>query len=727
LRPDRLRASGHALFIETLRASMRHAGALRIDHVMGLMRLFWIPPGHPARDGAYVLYPLAELIAIVVLESERQRCVLIGEDLGTVDDTLRQAMAQCEMLSYRLLYFERTHDGAFKPGADYPRHALVAVSTHDLPTLAGWWSGRDLAVRHALGLFPTPALHEQQKAAREQDRRRLLQALQEAGLMPADAEAPAQLTAELCEAVHAYAAASAAKLMLLQLEDALRLEDQANLPGTVDEHPNWRRKLPLGLEALAHDESIESLARRLADQRPCPTTQPAARREAVIPRATYRLQFHRGFGFDDALRILPYLKRLGISHVYCSPVLRARAGSTHGYDVVAHDEINPELGGREGFESFCTALQTLGMGQLLDLVPNHMGVLGADNAWWMDVLENGRASPFAAHFDINWRPVNRELEGKVLVPVLGDHYGAVLERGELRLSLEPATGSLALRYHEHRFPLGLRSYAGVLAQAGAQSPDEATREALARMAEEFESAQETLWFKTRLRALLADQAAAAAALHATVEAFNAPARRDALHALHEQQAYRLAFWRVAADDINYRRFFDINELAALRMEDPVVFEATHHFALELTAAGKVDGLRIDHPDGLQDPAQYFARLQQGHAQRAGLRVDGAQPGLYVVAEKIAAPHEDVPPDWPLHGTTGYRFAMVVNGVLVDPTAAEAFSGIWQRFSGEHADFAELAYRGKRAVAQETLASELTRLATALMRIARADRRTRDYT
>jgi (1->4)-alpha-D-glucan 1-alpha-D-glucosylmutase len=729
LRPDRLRASGHALFIETLRACMRHADALRIDHVMALMRLFWIPPGYTPSEGAYVLYPLAELIAIVALESERQRCVVIGEDLGTVDAAMREAMRACEMLSYRLLYFERTHDGGFTPGADYPRHALVAVSTHDLPTLAGWWSGHDLKVRQALGLYATQAVAEQQRSAREHDRTRLLQALQGAGLLPAGAAAPAKLTPELCEAVHAYAAGSAAELMLVQLEDALRLEDQANLPGTVDEHPNWRRKLPLTLEAQAqaHDEAVASLARRLAEIRPRLMERPAVRHEAVIPRATYRLQFHRGFGFDDAVRTLPYLKRLGISHVYCSPVLRARAGSTHGYDVVAHDEINPELGGREGFDRFCAALQAHGMGQLLDMVPNHMGVLGADNAWWMDVLENGPASAYARHFDIDWHPVNRELEGKVLVPVLGDHYGAVLDRGELRLSLEPAGCSLVLRYHEHRFPLGLRSYARVLAQAATLAPGADDRAALARLEAQAESAQERAPLKARLCTLLAEQLGARMALDATVEALNTPAQRDALHALHEQQAYRLAFWRVAADEINYRRFFDINELAALRMEDPAVFEATQHFALELTAAGKVDGLRIDHPDGLQDPAQYFARLQQGHARRAGLRADNPQPGLYVVAEKIAAPHEDVPTEWPIHGTTGYRFAMVVNGVLVDHTAADAFSEIWQRFSGETADFAELAYQGKRAVTQEALASELTLLATALMRIARADRRTRDYT
>jgi len=747
LRPDRLRADGHALFIETLRANMRHAGALRIDHVMGLMRLFWIPPDRSPRDGGYVLYPLEELVAIVALESERHRCIVIGEDLGTVAEEMRDAMARSEMLSYRLMYFERTASGAFKPGADCPRHALMAVSTHDLATLAGWWSGHDLVVRQELGLFPSPAVYEQQFAARAQDRVRLLQALQSAGLLPegvsVELHGTPRLTPELCEAVHAYAAGSAAQVMLVQLEDALRLEDQANLPGTVDEHPNWRRKLPLSLEAQRTDATVAALARRIAELRPRPVMQGDGRQDAIIPRATYRLQFHREFGFDDAVRILPYLKRLGVSHVYCSPVLRARAGSTHGYDVVAHEEINPELGGAEGFERFCAALKAHGMGQLLDMVPNHMGVLGADNAWWTDVLENGPSSAFARHFDIEWHPVNPELENKVLVPVLGDHYGAILDRGELQLAFEGTEGRWVLRYHDHHFPLDPRSFDELLREAAACAAEDDTRQQLESLATAFghlpattqanaaateERRRDGALLRNRLCTLLAERPAAAKALQSATDACNADGRRERLHALHERQAYRLAFWRVAADEINYRRFFDINELAALRMEDAEVFEATQRFSLDLAAAGKVDGLRIDHPDGLLDPAQYFQRLQQGFAQRTGRPETGAHGAtLYVVAEKIAAPHEDVPDDWAIHGTTGYRFAMVANGVLVDHTAADAFDAIWKRFSGEANSFEELAYQGKRAVTQGALASELTVLANALRQIARVDRRTRDYT
>ncbi|HEV8313974.1 MAG TPA: 4-alpha-glucanotransferase, partial [Burkholderiaceae bacterium] len=564
LRPDRLVDDRCTVFIDTLRACMRHAGALRIDHVMGLMRLYWVPGGHSAREGAYVRYPLAELMAIVTLESERNRCMVIGEDLGTVADEMRAALARNELLSYRLLYFERGDDGAFKPPQAYPREALVAVSTHDLPTLAGWWSGHDLQVRARLGLYANPDQLAQQQAARALDRERLLQALQNAGLLgegAQDLESP--LTQELAEAVHTYVAMAAARVMVMQLEDALGVLDQPNLPGTVDEHPNWRRKLPLALPALAADARVQALSSRLAHLRPhAPLRVPAQpRAEAIVPRATYRLQFHAGFGFDEALQVLPYLQRLGVSHVYCSPLTRARPGSLHGYDVVAHDEINPELGGRAGFERFCIAARALGLGLLLDLVPNHMGI-GSDNAWWMDVLENGPASLYARYFDIDWQPMDRALEGKVLLPVLGEHFGRVLEDGRLQLRVDAARGVIELHCEEQRFPLDPRSLAPLLHRA-AQRSGPGLSAALQSLAEGFERlpardvevlqarlqrAHDKEVLRSKLAALLHADDAARGALQAELEAQDA----DALEALHEAQAYRLAYWRVASDEINYR-------------------------------------------------------------------------------------------------------------------------------------------------------------------------------
>jgi len=469
-----------------------------------------------------------------------------------------------------------------------------------------------------------------------------------------------------------------------------------------------------------------------------------------VPRATYRLQFNESFTFDDAVRIVPYLARLGVSHVYSSPILRARPGSRHGYDIVAHDEINPELGGRPGFDRLCAALRLHGMGQVVDIVPNHMGVLGADNAWWMEVLEHGAASRHARFFDIDWHPVDPMLDGKVLLPVLGGHYGDVLASGQLQIAFDAAEGMYSLHYHGHRLPLDPLSYPaliqGALDAMPAGDPDRALLATLlsgfqrlpgrwvaADSPEASARQRDSTGLKAKLGQLACRSSGLAEALDAAAAAFCVQQSTGALHALLETQAWRLAYWRVASDDINYRRFFDVNELAALRMEDPLVFDATHALVLDLAAGGMIDGLRIDHPDGLSDPARYFWQLQQGHAKRAGLpAVRG--PGrtrphcpLYVVIEKITAAHERVPETWHVHGTTGYRYAMVVNGVMVDSTARRRIDRIWRAFTGVQEGFAEVAYQGRRAIMRSSLASELTRLSTRLLRIARADPRTRDYT
>jgi len=462
----------------------------------------------------------------------------------------------------------------------------------------------------------------------------------------------------------------------------------------------------------------------------------------VVPRATYRLQLHKDFGFDAARAVLPYLQRLGISHVYCSPITRARPGSLHGYDVVDHAQVNPELGGMEGFLGFTRTARALGMGLLLDHVPNHMGVFGADNAWWMDVLEHGPASEFAGHFDIDWQPPNPALADKLLVPVLGQAYGEVLDRSEIALGCDAATGTLALHYAEHRFALDPRTYAAVLELAAAQpgAAEQAARwQALAResraiaprKAQPAEAAAKRAAagrrLQRRLGELLRTGAGAAAALDAALRAFNDASGRERLHALHEAQAYRLADWHMAADEINYRRFFDINELAALRVEEPRVFEAVQGLALDLAAQGWVDGLRIDHPDGLLDPATYFERLQAGYARRR--RGDGTAtgaPALYVVAEKIIASHEELPRDWAVQGTTGYRFSNLVNGLFVERRHEQRLDRIWRAWCGDAPAFGEITYRCKHLVAHGAMAAQLTTLTHVLQRIALADRHTRDY-
>jgi (1->4)-alpha-D-glucan 1-alpha-D-glucosylmutase len=753
--PARLQAAGYAPFIALLRRIMRHHGALRVDHALGLMRLYWIPPGLSAADGAYVRYPLEDLLGILALESNRNRCMVVGEDLGTVPDELRERLTALGVLSYRLLYFERDASGYFKPAREYPAQALVAASTHDLPTLAGFWEGRDIAVRHELGLFPNEEARQAQVVARAEQRARLLLMLEREGLLPenttADTLAFSEMTPALARAFHAFIAHAPSKVMLVQMEDVIGARDQVNLPGTTTQYPNWRRRLTLSLERWPQDDRFVELCEAMRAVRggPHPRARHApAPRRAKVPRATYRLQLNRDFTLRHAIELVPYLARLGVSHVYCSPYLRARPGSTHGYDIVDHNQLNPEIGTDADLDEFVAALHAHGMGQVLDIVPNHMGVMGADNGWWLDVLENGPASVYADFFDIDWYPLNVTLSGKVLVPVLGDQYGAVLERGELKLAYDASLGSLDVWYYAHRFPIDPREYPRVLERALRLAPPQdlpdSAREEFASLIRTFanlpgrdatsteqraERHRDKGLHKRRLVALLAPHPQLQQGLDAAIGAFNGepgkPASFDALHELIEQQAYRLAYWRVASDEINYRRFFDINDLAALRMENEAVFEATHRRVLDLVEAGKVDGLRIDHPDGLYDPEQYFRRLQERYALAAS--AGGAQEWpLYVVAEKITAGHERLPKSWPVHGTTGYRFANLVNGLFVDTGARQRLERTYRAFTGDDEHWDDVTYYARRLIMRTSLASELTVLANRLLRIARADRRTRDF-
>lgn len=757
MRPERLRAAAYAPFVAVLRANMRHAGALRIDHVMGLMRQFWVPRGAAPADGTYVAYPFRDLLGVLALESQRSQCLVIGEDLGTVPDEVRRALAALGALSSRPFYFERDAGGGFCPPRDYPEQALVSVGSHDLPTLHGYWLGRDLDLRANLELFPSAEARESQVLGRAQDRVRLLMALEREQLLPAGAGVDPvtipDMTSELCRAVQVYLARSPARIMMVAAEDVFGELEQSNLPGaTAERHPNWRRKLALNLEGWRNDPGVAALFEALQQARGAavfprvqPQAGPAPAAQARIPLATYRIQLNRGFGLARATELVPYWHRLGVSHCYTSPYLKARAGSNHGYDITDHRSINPEVGGAEDLERFVAALHACGMGQIVDVVPNHMGVLGGDNAWWLDVLENGQASAYAGYFDIEWQPIKDELRGKVLLPVLGDQYGRVLENGELALVLDAARGGLSVHYHHHRFPIDPRQYPRVLGSAVERlaarlGPEHADYLELQSLITAFghlpahsetapeqvaERARDKEIHKRRLAELIARSADVALFLQENVATFNGtpgnPESWNTLHALIKEQAWRLAYWRVASDEINYRRFFDINDLAALRMDSEQVFGDTHRLILEWVRAGFADGLRIDHPDGLYDPGQYFERLQRSTAGA------GAARPLYVVAEKILADYERLPQGWPVYGTTGYRFANVVNGLFVDSANERRMDRIHAAFIGEKQDFAELAYRAKSLIVRSAMASELNVLASQLSRIASASRYTCDFT
>jgi (1->4)-alpha-D-glucan 1-alpha-D-glucosylmutase len=462
--------------------------------------------------------------------------------------------------------------------------------------------------------------------------------------------------------------------------------------------------------------------------------------DVVIPRATYRVQLHKGFTFREARSIVPYLASLGISHMYTSPFLKARGGSTHGYDVVDHDALNPEIGTEADFEALAATLREHGMRLMLDLVPNHMGVLKADNAWWLDVLEHGQASRYAEYFDIDWAPADETLKGKVLVPILGDQYGSVLERGEIALRFAPEQGELSLWYYEHRLPVRPAEYPRVLL-ANLRRLPAASANMLRRVARRFaavpmepEMRRDATALGAAAKAALAEVCAArprvARHVAESASALNGvpgDARSfDTLDKMLAGQAYRLAFWRVAADDINYRRFFDINDLAALRAEREDVFAATHRRVLQIVAQGKADCLRIDHPDGLADPAQYFSRLQAAAGEALRNASDERGRAAYVVVEKILAAHERLPDAWPVHGDTGYRFMREVNALFVDPRAELRFGRLYAAFTGESADFDDVLHGAKTQTVVQALASELNRLATKLTRIVKRDRHTRDF-
>lgn len=469
----------------------------------------------------------------------------------------------------------------------------------------------------------------------------------------------------------------------------------------------------------------------------------------MIPRALYRLQLNRDFGFAAAAAVVPYLAALGISHCYVSPLLKARAGSRHGYDIVEHGALNPELGSRSEFDAFVATLHRHGMGLVIDIVPNHMAVGGDDNRWWLDVLEHGEASAFSGYFDIDWHPVNPALKNKVLLPFLGDHYGAVLEHGELQLALDSVEGTFAVRYYEHLFPIDPRTYPFVLGQALelAAATSSASGEALAGLMALVASCralprrtelstprrrgrqQGSAACKQQLADLCATRPETLDLITRAVARFNAtdgiPPGPDLLHRLLEAQAYRLAYWQVAADDINYRRFFDINDLAGLRVEDPRVFEATHGLVRQLLTACQIDGLRVDHPDGLSDPYGYCCSLHDLATQAGADHPAGGHP--YLVVEKILGSYEHLPAAWPVAGTTGYEVSHLLNGLLVDPRSARAFDRLYHRFTGSTTDFGDLLYECKKLVIYSSLESELTVLGNLASAIAEADRRTRDFT
>ena len=724
--PLAMEKDGLAAFRALVQANMRHAGAIRIDHAFQLARLFLIPATGSARDGAYVAMPFEAMLAVLRLESHRSKCLVIAEDLGTAPEGFSDALMRAGILSYRILAFEREQDGRFKPPAAYPRDALTAITTHDLPTFVGWWRVVDTDTRQALGLYDAERA-EAERIGRVTERVRLTEALAANQLLPSyDPPEAAPF-----EAAARYLARAPSMLTAVQYEDVVSELSQANVPGSTEGYPNWRRKLDRSLEAIAAPGGpLAKLAASLSAEARGPRSG-AARLSSPPPRATYRLQFHEGFTFADAEAILPYLAKLGISHVYASPIQKARPGSTHGYDIADHNTINPELGGEEAFERFSDTLHGQGLKLLLDIVPNHMGVGGADNPWWLSVLEWGGLSPFAHAFDIDWSRLGAN--NKLVVPFLGDRYGEALESGKLELKFEPEKGAFSVWHYEHAFPVCPLQYPTILNRALAALEDvgEAAAFEVLTISEQLRLMGEAATderrrgfpaegeeLKERLAEAVAASPALAEAIGRTLRLLNGakgyPDSFGPLHRLLELQSYRLAHWRVAASDINYRRFFDVNSLAGLRVEKSDIFQRSHETIFRHVREGRIDGLRIDHIDGLADPLGYSRALQAA-----------VGPGFYVVVEKILEPGEKLRP-WPVAGTTGYDVLNQLDGILVDQGKRAAVRKLYEASTGFDEPYKFMLRAAKAEILEISFASELEVMTADLKQVADADRRTRDF-
>ena len=498
-------------------------------------------------------------------------------------------------------------------------------------------------------------------------------------------------------------------------------------------------------------------------------------KEQNRPVSTYRLQLNAGFRFEDARRLLPYLNQLGITHCYFSPVLKARPGSLHGYDITDHNALNPEIGTEDEFDACVREMKSLGMGLILDIVPNHMGVGYNTTPWWQDVLRNGEASEYANYFDIDWDTLKPELRGKVLLPILGQTYGEELEQGHIKL--EYNEGRYRICYYNKKLPVDPQSYALIFEQVPGLQEFSSDPEWLNRGVAEFneligefrslpvhttkdpiqvrQRRKDIPRLLTRLAELRGAYPAAAAIVDVAAQRMNGipgVARSfGPMHRLLEAQAYRLAFWRVSSEEINYRRFFDINDLVGLRMENPAVFAATHRLIRKLLAEEAVTGLRLDHPDGLLNPIQYFTRLQMlyaasqcsgasatGPLAETGIETEivqrfsdhnwiGPRAPLYLVVEKILESGEKLPQEWQVDGTVGYEFGNSLNNLFVQRQNERAFTNLYHRFIDGPVDVGALIYNAKKLIMETALSSEVTVLTDMLQQIAGGDRRARDFT
>lgn len=761
LLPRRLKEKAYQPLIDALRLCMRHAGALNVEYICSYNRAFFIPDGLEPDESTYWRYCLDDILGIIALESHRQRCMVIGRDLDIGfrrhpenEETLL-AMTDRGIFLHTSLYRQK-HGSAYEPPSTHPAQALFTFAQDNLPSWRAYWLGHDLSMQNLDS--SNKDLRDKLMSERIHNRMELLRLLESEDLLPhgvtIDPLSVADASPHLAAAVYAAMAASPCQLIQFDFEDAMP-ECSAIAPTT------WLKKLPADLRDLSEHYGVQALVKQMRTRRSIYRSEGKLQSDSrgitkQIPASTYRLQFNRDFTFARAAQLVPYLSRLGISHLYASPLLKARPGSKHCYDIVSHKELNPELGTIDDFRHLVSELRRHGMGLILDVVPNHMGI-GKDNPWWMDVLENGPASLFADYFDIDWNPVKPELKGKVLLPLLGESYGRCLTGGQLKLCFRPHEGRLFLQYYEHEFPINPASYPIVLGhrldvlkeRLGKDNLDVLEFQSILAALERLPNHIEPVGFAERLRekhfqlvrlsALCSRNGDIAEFINQNLRDFeykeNDSTTAHRLHDLLQVQAYRLATWRVASDEINYRRFFDVNSLAAIRVEDARVFLEVHELLFQLIQEKLVDGLRIDHPDGLFDPAAYFAKLQSCSATRLGLVNVGSEQydagsdklPFYIVVEKVLAPFEHLEADFAVSGTTGYDFLNAVNQLLVYSANESRLQKIYEEFTGQNLDYDKLKYVCRTLILETVLNSELHVLANRLNKISESNWFSRDYT
>lgn len=665
LDPERLEMEGLRAFRDLVRANMRHAGAIRIDHAFQLERLFLIPDGAQADAGAYVDYPLDALLACLRIESHRAKALVVAEDLGTAPPGFVQSIMDSGLLSSRLMLFERDADNGFMPPETYQRQAMARFTTHDLPTLQGWRRGLDIDMRNCY--FGLPGAAHAHKIRGEETQ--ALDAALEAGhLLPDRPD-----TSGIRNSVFRFLARTPAMLLTLQAEDIVYETHQPNLPGPDCGYPNWRRRMEDNITAMSRPEG--SLAKAAA----CMALEKQGLRSqqntlaSEPPCATYRLQFNANFTFADEAELAPYFAKLGISHIYASPIYAAAPESTHNYDVIDYTRINPLLGGEDAFMHLSAALQQNRLKLIVDFVPNHISKstqVHSANLMWLSTLESGRSSPFARVFDIDWD--RHDAGEKILLPVLDESLNDAIGQHKIKLRYDAERGGFFFSYRSQIFRLRRHDYTNILAAAIISGAEERLYILTAGLqpddGKQFCDIEE---LKSSLCAITQNHLQTLKSINSVLSVINADAHHaDPLAQLLQNRFYRLAHWRIADTQSNTRRFFDVNSLIGVRVEDPYVFDLIHSHLFGLIDKFHVHGLRIDHIDGPANPEEYLKRLQQ----RVG-------PDFFIIVEKILGPNEDLQ-DWQIAGTTGYEAMSQLDGVFIAHENNDFFD---QQYESVHAD------------------------------------------